>query len=588
MREMVRQYDLRRLRTRQDFIRFLGLTDEVLEQILAFEPLTDSPDATPNAELNSIPAFLKHKIPKRNRARGHRVAWEPIYAKLAYKRLARIFGKFFEYGFSAFPHPAAFGYLGGRNIRENAHLHCGHRNLLVVDIEDFFGSIKRERLETLFLSLGLTAEVAALFSRFVTIDGAVAAGLPTSPVLSNAVFHPIDQALQAMAADIGAVYSRYSDDLSFSSNEVLPDIADIHAILAHGGFRLAAEKTRRSKIGQAHFVTGLSVSDLSQPHVARKKKQRLRQELHYADKFGLRDHLMRIGAKNASEVQEQINRIDGMVKFVAFHEPALSGLLKPRWTKILSDAGLRPSFEPRRQSRAAFHVCIDEAEFRSPNGQILALGISASQHYGQVERKAADILEDALGDLCEAGDVEALEKKGLHFADATQDLRLCFVKALQSLPFEGYVVMGTLDRPEYYEATYLRLLGAVIRRRLMAAESELAIFIVERNDKVAENKIRDLIASALETLRIENNRRPKGAAVNFVSKPHLGVSVPDFLLGVLGCYLRSSARAPNESEPRDRLLFERIRDKYRLILDADNWTEYSRRNPIVPWADRRN
>lgn len=588
MRDMVRRYDLRRLRTRQDFVHVLGLTDGVLEHILAFEPPADPPDASPNARVISIPAFFKHRIPKRNKARGHRVAWEPTYAKPAYKRLARIFGKFFEYGLPDFPHPATFGYLGGRNIRENARVHCGHRKLLVVDIEDFFGSIRRERLETLFLSLGFTAEAADLFSRFVTIDGAVAAGLPTSPVLSNAIFHPIDQALQALAADVGAVYSRYSDDLSFSSNEALPDVVAIHAVLADHDFRLAVEKTRRSTIGQGHFVTGLSVSDPNQPHVARQKKQRLRQELHYAHKFGLQDHLMYIGAKDADEIQNQVNRIDGMVKFVAFHEPALSGALKPQWAGILGDAGLRPSFEPRQQSRDPFWICIDEAEFRSPNGPVLALGISASQHHDQVERKAADVLQDALGDLFEAGDAEALEKKGLHFADATQDLRLRFVKALEALPFEGYVVMGALDRPEEYEATYLRLLNAVIRRRLMAAESELAILILERNDKVAENKVRDLIASAMETLRVENNRRPKAAGVKFVNKPDLGVSVPDFLLGVLGLYLGSEAHAPGKPEPRDRLLFERIRDKYRLILNVDDWTEYSRRHPIMPWADRRD
>lgn len=42
-------------------------------------------------------------------------------------------------------------------------------------------------------------------------------------------------------------------------------------------------------------------------------------------------------------------------------------------------------------------------------------------------------------DLWAAGDIDTFQKKGLHFADATQDLRLSYVKRLTAMPFEGYV-----------------------------------------------------------------------------------------------------------------------------------------------------
>ena len=64
----------------------------------------------------------------------------------------------------------------------------------------------------------------------------------------------------------------------------------------------------------------------------------------------------------------------------------------------------------------------------------------------------------------------------------------------------------------------------------------------------------------------------------------MNVPVPDFLLGVLGLYLAAKPDKPTEPN-RDKLMFERLRDKYRLIYDAETNTEFSRRRPILPWCE---
>jgi hypothetical protein len=92
-----------------------------------------------------------------------------------------------------------------------------------------------------------------------------------------------------------------------------------------------------------------------------------------------------------------------------------------------------------------------------------------------------------------------------------------------------------------------------------------------------------VISGSLADLKAENNRRPQSLAVQFVDKPSLYISTPDFLLGVLGKYLRSQDAGPGLPMPRNQLMFERLRGKFRLILDVDTWTEYSRRRPIEPW-----
>lgn len=587
------RYDFTRLVTRRHLIETLGLTEDVFEWVTTFEPPPEPPPRKPPEEKGgaveevTIPPFFQHRIPKRNRARGYRIAWEPSLCKAEYKALGRWLGGFFEHKLASYPHPSVFGYLGGRNIKDNAAVHTGHERLLAVDLTDFFSSISAARIERLFIETGMSEQVASALSRFVTIGGTLPLGLPTSPVISNAVFLPTDIRLLALAQDVGAAYGRYSDDLAFSGHGDLPTLEDIKSILADGGFALAAGKTRRSCRGQAHYVTGLSVSDPQQPHVPRQKKRRLRQELYYAQKFGLADHQVRKGINDAEIAQRDTNRLDGLVKFVAHHEPRLSARIKSQWTSILQAAGARPSYTPRRQNATPFYICIDEAEYRAaPDGPVLALGMSVSQYQNRMVAAARDALEETLADPWADGDRDAIIKRGLHFTDATEDVKRAYVERLRPLPFEGYVVMAPLRGPEHYEATYLRLLGAVLKRRLMAAESQFATFIIEQNSKVSEAKVRAAIEAVRLELKADNNRRPRAIAVGFVGKPDPCISAPDFLLGLLGRYLASPDAPRGQPERRERLMFERLREKYRLILELEPWTEYTRRRPIEPWAAR--
>ncbi len=579
-------YDLTILKNREQLVRFLGLDDQSFEKVLSFKPNhpINNNIQPATVEVLELPMFFKHEIPKKNRDRGHRIVWEATFLKSNYKALARRLGIFFEQQIDAFPHARAFGFTVGRNIRENAKDHCGHKHLISLDIKNFFPSIKVDRVERFFASLGLTQEVANLLSRFVTIDGSLPLGLATSPAIANVLCLPIDTELSELAQKFAATYSRYADDISFSSNGNIPDIEGIKLCLQKNQFELAESKTRKSKLGQMHYVTGLSVSDKSQPHVPRSKKRDLRQQLYYCKKFGLDDHLKRLGISECHVAQMAVNHIDGMVKYIAFHEPRLSGQLKSAWTDILKQSGSRPSFAPKNQSRTSFDIYIDEAEFVKPNGiRLLALGLSVSQHQSKLNQATEMRLEMTTSDVWAAGNRDLITERGLHFTDATEDMKLAYVEQLQQLPFEGYVAMVELPSATLYEAKYLELLNSVIRRRLMAAESRAAHLVFEINSKVSETLVRNCVQAAYDHLENSDNRRPKVYSVDFVGKPNLGMSVPDFLLGVLGKYLKSGADILDKPISRDKLMFERLRDKYRLIFDLDIGVEYSRRKPILHW-----
>ena len=95
--------------------------------------------------------------------------------------------------------------------------------MVALDIKDFFPSIKRGAIETALL--GCSSELkgnkdlreAVLWA--VTRHDALPQGAPTSPTLSNLVFRRLDYRLAALARAYKASYTRYADDLYFSSDE---------------------------------------------------------------------------------------------------------------------------------------------------------------------------------------------------------------------------------------------------------------------------------------------------------------------------------------------------------------------------------
>ena len=572
------RYDFRKPTTREHLLEYLGIPDADFEQIAHFNGTPEQMIGETNQ--SRCKNFLRHEIPKKGGTGGERIVWEvsPVlsnYYKVASRRLAT----FFEVAIPGSPHPKCFGYVRGKNIHENAALHVGALRLLKADVRAFFPSVTSSRLSGFLAQLNVDAAVIPHLVQFLTIDDHIALGLATSPVVANAFCFNLDVGLERLAQSYSAVYSRYADDLTFSSDDALPAAAEIGALVQGHGFLLADEKTRWSKRGQSHYVTGLSISDHIRPHAPRRMKHDLRQVLFFAEKYGLSNHLSRIGIPNAF-TQAYVNHFDGIANYVAFHEPKLAPQILHAWQKVLSDAGVSVSFAPKTQHIGEFDFYVDESEFKHQGRTYLALAISASMKQGEIIEAAQNTLKDFLASPWADGQTESIKKNGLHYTDAMEDLRMSFVKVMQKLPFNGYIVFGELSSPSNYANVYTNLLERVITRRLMAAESRNAKFWFEATDKVPQEAIRKVVSTAFTRLRSENNRRPKEVEVHFVGKEATGISVPDFLLGAFRGFMMAG---PVTSPPqRTHILFERLRDKVRVILDADSGAEFSRRNPIYP------
>ncbi|MEE4211702.1 MAG: retron St85 family RNA-directed DNA polymerase [Parvularcula sp.] len=154
------------------------------------------------------------------------------------------------------------GFRRGRSYVSNAAAHLGAKHILSVDIKDFFPSIKDEHVTQVFHNLGYSMEASSMLARFCCLHGQAPTGAPTSPMIGNLVLKRLDADLSARARMIGACYTRYADDLTFSSPDYIETkfLDDVRSIVRANDFRLNDSKTKFLGRGQRMEVTGLTVN----------------------------------------------------------------------------------------------------------------------------------------------------------------------------------------------------------------------------------------------------------------------------------------------------------------------------------------
>lgn len=116
----------------------------------------------------------------------------------------------------------AHGFKRGRSIITNARQHRHRRWVFNIDLEDFFPSINFGRVRGFLLKnrdFALHKNVATMIAQIACHDDSLPQGSPCSPVVSNLVTHLLDMRLVKLASSVGCTYSRYADDLTFSTNK---------------------------------------------------------------------------------------------------------------------------------------------------------------------------------------------------------------------------------------------------------------------------------------------------------------------------------------------------------------------------------
>lgn len=227
---------------------------------------------------------------------GTRVITSPSAAlKLIQRRLANILQDIYK------SKPVVYGFVRGKNIVDNARVHRKKSWVLNVDLENFFASINFGRVRGMFMGKPyyLPDSVATVLAQICCFKNEIPQGAPTSPIISNMICAKMDSELQDLAWSCRCFYTRYADDMTFSTtlSELPVQIGKVHSLLdveigaeleniiKSNGFKVNPNKTRAFSNKQRQEVTGLTVNKF--PNVRRKYTMQIRAMLHAWEKYGL-------------------------------------------------------------------------------------------------------------------------------------------------------------------------------------------------------------------------------------------------------------------------------------------------------------
>lgn len=259
---------LRDAKTLDDVARLLGFVPKGLSFVLY---------KIPHAK-----KYVSFEIPKRGGGKRLIKAPEPRLALLQ-RRLAKLLYDCLDElkkGAPPLRRSLAHGFERKRSIITNASLHKRRRYVLNLDLEDFFPSINFGRVRGFFLKdkhFALQPKVATIIAQIACHENELPQGSPCSPVVSNLIGHLLDSRLARFAKIHKCTYSRYADDITFSTSrkDFPPELAfpipggkaewqlgaELRGKIEHSGFKINDKKTRMQFRASRQVTTGLMVNE---------------------------------------------------------------------------------------------------------------------------------------------------------------------------------------------------------------------------------------------------------------------------------------------------------------------------------------
>lgn len=246
-----------------------------------------------NYELMAFASTAPHRykiydIPKRS-GKGFRTIAHPskqlkYIQRLILRKLAEVLKV----------HECAFAYQKSLSIKDNAKVHQNSRYLLKMDFKDFFPSITPELLFKEFTRAGVN--ISSVDRDFIAhilffkirkkSPLRLSIGAPSSPLISNFVMYHFDSIIAKICESLRINYSRYADDITFSTNvkNVLFDVPKlIEKTLKSEGYKnihINREKTVFTSKGHNRHVTGITISNDGELTIGRCKKRFLSAAIH--------------------------------------------------------------------------------------------------------------------------------------------------------------------------------------------------------------------------------------------------------------------------------------------------------------------
>lgn len=271
-------------------------------------------------------------------------------------------------------HHAAHAYRVGFSTRTAAEGHVGARWLVKMDLHDFFTTVSERRVYRTFAALGyaplVSLELARLSTRSlaprtrslemsrrysviptyaVSSLGVLPQGSPTSGVLSNAAAIQLDDHLESIAASFGMVYTRYSDDLTFSAatggsrDQCVSLTRAVASSVRREGFTPHARKTKIVPPGARKIVLGLLVDERG-VRLLPEYKRRIEVHLRGIAIHGLLAHASHRGFDS---ILGLVRHVEGLLAFAIGIEPEYARPKIDEWARLLLRYGLAPGMFKR-------------------------------------------------------------------------------------------------------------------------------------------------------------------------------------------------------------------------------------------------
>lgn len=223
----------------------------------------------------------------------------------------------------------SFAYQPNKTHYNNANIHKNKRYVFNIDLKDFFRSINFGRVRGYFLNneyFKLDPKIATIIAQIACDDNSLPQGSPCSPIISHFISNILDYRLSQLAKKAKCYYSRYCDDITFSTNQKeFPNIIakpkdniwcvgdELRNIIERAGFKINDDKVRMSYRPSQQSVTGLVVN--KRVNTSRYYRDAIRAMVHSLTRTGDFNFTKEF-ARDKRTVENKLNCLQGMLCYI--------------------------------------------------------------------------------------------------------------------------------------------------------------------------------------------------------------------------------------------------------------------------------
>lgn len=247
---------MKNIKTRNDFVKFIGVKLQTLTYLLYIKKIDNCYNTLEIPKKNGDTRTIC--VPNKN--------LKKVQKKL-YNKLSTYYDEIKTQ--NNFTSKISHGFEKNRSIVTNAEVHKNKRYVVNLDLLVFFPSINFGRVRSYFIKnnyFEINDDIATILAQLTCYKGTLPQGASTSPLIANMICNIMDIRILKIAKKYRLDYTRYADDLTFSTNNkyFLNDydkfLEDIKNIIHRSGFELNSKKTRLLFSNSRQEVTGLVVN----------------------------------------------------------------------------------------------------------------------------------------------------------------------------------------------------------------------------------------------------------------------------------------------------------------------------------------